>query len=90
MNGFIFRLYLIKFFVFRFQIFGRKWFRAYCSELGVTLQKHTRLYFERYHCEKMEELKMFLESEVFTPCPVKRQFTLFDLAVSFSYLSIFK
>ncbi|VDM47536.1 unnamed protein product [Toxocara canis] len=33
----------------------------------------------RYHRERMDELRMFLENEAFALCPVPLQFTVFDL-----------
>lgn len=66
----------------RFRKFGRHHFGNSCGEVAISLEKQTYLYFGRYHQERMEELKMFLENEVFTLCPVPLQFTLFDLQVS--------
>uniref|UniRef100_A0A914ED59 Coiled-coil domain-containing protein 132 n=1 Tax=Acrobeloides nanus TaxID=290746 RepID=A0A914ED59_9BILA len=63
----------------RFRKFGRHHFGNSCGEVAISLEKQTYLYFGRYHQERMEELKMFLENEVFTLCPVPLQFTLFDL-----------
>ncbi|VDN50982.1 unnamed protein product [Dracunculus medinensis] len=63
----------------RFRHFGRKYFGNSCTEVSVTLEKHIHLYFGRYHHDKMEELRMFLESEAFAPCPLPQRFTIFDL-----------
>ncbi|KAE9556302.1 hypothetical protein FO519_000485 [Halicephalobus sp. NKZ332] len=63
----------------RFRKFGRRYFGNSCGEVALTLEKQTCLYFGRYHRERLDELKMFLESEVFTLCPVPANFTLFDL-----------
>lgn len=35
----------------------------------------------RFHYERMDELRMFLENEAFALCPLPLQFTLFDLQV---------
>lgn len=53
----------------------------------MVLEKQTNLYFQRYHLERTDELKMFLENEAFAVCPVSVQFTLFDLPVTFIRLS---
>ncbi|VDO75176.1 unnamed protein product [Onchocerca flexuosa] len=51
----------------------------------MSLEKHSHQYFKRFHYERMDELRMFLENEVFALCPVPLQFTLFDLQ-EFSFL----
>lgn len=66
----------------RFRKFGLLHFGNPCLEIEQTLEAQSRSYFDRYHLEKMEEVKMFVESETFTLCPVSVQFTLFDLPVS--------
>ncbi|CAI4230542.1 unnamed protein product [Auanema sp. JU1783] len=63
----------------RFRAFGKKYFLDNSDELAVTLQRQTLYYFKRYHSERIEELKMFLENECFTLCPIPNQFTIFDL-----------
>ncbi|KAH7726604.1 Protein VESA-1 [Aphelenchoides avenae] len=63
----------------RFRKFGRHHFGNACGEVAISLEKQTYLYFGQYHRERMEELRMFLENEVFALCPVPLQFTLFDL-----------
>ncbi|KAI1728650.1 vacuolar-sorting protein 54, of GARP complex domain-containing protein [Ditylenchus destructor] len=63
----------------KFRKFSRRYFGNPCAELGLTLEKQTITYFCRYHLERMEEMKMFLENEIFALCPVSVQFTLFDL-----------
>lgn len=40
----------------------------------------------RFHYERMDELRMFLENEAFALCPVPLQFTLFDLQVKYLIL----
>ncbi|KAK0417574.1 hypothetical protein QR680_013088 [Steinernema hermaphroditum] len=62
-----------------FKKFGREHFGNACGEVSISLEKQTVLYFGRYHRERMEELRMFLENEAFALCPVPMQFTLFDL-----------
>ncbi|KHJ82237.1 hypothetical protein OESDEN_18071 [Oesophagostomum dentatum] len=69
----------------RFRLFGRTYFGHSSNELIVSLEKQAVAYFTRYHFERMEELRMFLENECFTICPVSPQFTIFDLQ-DFSFL----
>ncbi|KIH50493.1 hypothetical protein ANCDUO_19428, partial [Ancylostoma duodenale] len=69
----------------RFRLFGRNFFGHSSNELILSLEKQTVSYFKRYHSERMEELRMFLENECFTICPVSQQFTIFDLQ-DFSFL----
>uniref|UniRef100_A0A183BXZ1 Vps54_N domain-containing protein n=1 Tax=Globodera pallida TaxID=36090 RepID=A0A183BXZ1_GLOPA len=63
----------------RFRNFGRQYFGNPSELIEKTLLAQSRTYNEHYLLEKMEEVKMFLESETFTLCPVPVQFTLFDL-----------
>ncbi|CAJ0600446.1 unnamed protein product [Cylicocyclus nassatus] len=69
----------------RFRCFGRTYFSHASNELNASLEKQAGSYFTRYHAERMEELRMFLENECFTICPVSPQFTIFDLQ-DFSFL----
>ncbi|VDP39390.1 unnamed protein product [Heligmosomoides polygyrus] len=63
----------------RFRRFGRTYFGSPSDELAVALEKQAVMYFVRYHSERTDELRMFLENECFTLCPVPHQFTIFDL-----------
>ncbi|VDK76141.1 unnamed protein product [Onchocerca ochengi] len=69
----------------RFKQFGRTYFGSICDEVTMSLEKQSHHYFKRFHYERMDELRMFLENEVFALCPVPLQFTLFDLQ-EFSFL----
>uniref|UniRef100_A0AC35TM65 DUF2451 domain-containing protein n=1 Tax=Rhabditophanes sp. KR3021 TaxID=114890 RepID=A0AC35TM65_9BILA len=62
-----------------FKDFGKNFFGNNCAELTFTLEKQIYVYFKRYHKERLEELKLFLEHESFAPVPVAFQFTIFDL-----------
>ncbi|VDM73219.1 unnamed protein product, partial [Strongylus vulgaris] len=57
----------------RFRLFGRTHFGYPSNELMASLEKQAGSYFTRYHAERMEELRMFLENECFTICPVSPQ-----------------
>ncbi|VDK71144.1 unnamed protein product [Litomosoides sigmodontis] len=63
----------------RFKQFGHTYFGSICGEVTMSLEKQSHLYFKRFHYERMDELRMFLENEAFALCPVPLQFTLFDL-----------
>ncbi|EFO24917.2 hypothetical protein LOAG_03569 [Loa loa] len=69
----------------RFKQFGRTYFGNICGEVTMSLEKQSHQYFKRFHCERIDELRMFLENEAFALCPVPLQFTLFDLQ-EFSFL----
>ncbi|MCP9258907.1 hypothetical protein DINM_001377 [Dirofilaria immitis] len=69
----------------KFKQFGRTYFGNICGEVTMSLEKQSHQYFRRFHCERMDELHMFLENEAFALCPVPLQFTLFDLQ-EFSFL----
>uniref|UniRef100_A0A0K0F554 Exocyst complex component Sec8 n=1 Tax=Strongyloides venezuelensis TaxID=75913 RepID=A0A0K0F554_STRVS len=62
-----------------FKDFGKSYFGYNCVEITMTLDKQILVYFQRYHKERLEELKLFLENEMFAPVPVSFQFTIFDL-----------
>ncbi|CAD5206190.1 unnamed protein product [Bursaphelenchus okinawaensis] len=63
----------------RFKRFGQTYFQNPYSNLTVTVDKLMSQYFERYHRNRMDELRMFLENEAFALCPIPIQFTFFDL-----------
>lgn len=66
---------------FRLKSFGRKYFGNSSNEIWLTIEKHTLHYFTRYHRDRLDELRMFLESEAWAQCPVNADFSLFDLQV---------
>ncbi|KAK6100472.1 hypothetical protein QQG55_0790 [Brugia pahangi] len=69
----------------RFKQFGRTYFGNVCGEVTMSLEKQSHQYFKRFHYDRMDELRMFLENEAFALCPVPLQFTLFDFQ-EFSFL----
>uniref|UniRef100_A0AAF5PRY2 Coiled-coil domain-containing protein 132 n=1 Tax=Wuchereria bancrofti TaxID=6293 RepID=A0AAF5PRY2_WUCBA len=69
----------------RFKQFGRTYFGNICGEVTMSLEKQSHQYFKRFHYDRMDELRMFLENEAFALCPVPLQFTLFDFQ-EFSFL----
>ncbi|VDM63787.1 unnamed protein product [Angiostrongylus costaricensis] len=63
----------------RFHDFGHLFFGDSSDKIAVSLEKQAIAYFVHYHSERVEELRVFLENECFTLCPVPNQFTIFDL-----------
>ncbi|CAJ0941523.1 unnamed protein product, partial [Mesorhabditis belari] len=63
----------------RFRRFGIVHFGADCDALTRFLEEQALLFFGRFHGERLSELCMFLENEIFALCPVPYQFTIFDL-----------
>jgi len=57
----------------------------FCNSKSEQLQNDTKKscinYFYRYHKNCLDELTIFFENESWTPCPVKREFNLFQLQV---------
>lgn len=55
----------------------------FCGSQSEELQKSVRLqsenYFAKYHAGCLEELRIFLENESWTHCPVKSDFTCLQL-----------
>ncbi|VDN92180.1 unnamed protein product [Brugia pahangi] len=70
----------------RFKQFGRTYFGNVCGEVTMSLEKQSHQYFKRFHYDRMDELRMFLENEAFALCPVPLQFTLFDFQVKYLML----
>ncbi|CAJ0580644.1 unnamed protein product, partial [Mesorhabditis spiculigera] len=69
----------------KFRRFGIAHFGADPDSLLRLLEAQALTFFERFHAERLGELCMFLENEVFALCPVPYQFTIFDLQ-EFSFL----
>lgn len=57
----------------------------FCNSKSEQLQNDTKKscisYFHTYHKNCLDELTIFFENESWTPCPVKREFNLFQLQV---------
>lgn len=71
----------------QFNRIGKLYFSNFHQELSNVIEQRTAVYFERYHRERMDELRMFIENEAFTLCPVSTQFTIFDLQ-DFAFLKV--
>ena len=74
----------------RFHKFGQLHFGNQSPKVASVLEKQSMIFFKHYHLERMDEIKMFLENETFTLCPVTVQFTIFDLPVSSALILISK
>lgn len=51
------------------------------AEIQSSIKDQSRHYFQKYHLSRLEELRLFLENEAWTPCPVKPNFNLLHLQV---------
>lgn len=49
------------------------------AEIQSSIKDQSRHYFQKYHLSRLEELRLFLENEAWTPCPVKPNFNLLHL-----------
>uniref|UniRef100_A0A914VCF5 Spindle pole body component n=1 Tax=Plectus sambesii TaxID=2011161 RepID=A0A914VCF5_9BILA len=63
----------------RFEKFGRRYFGNGCEAIASTIESQTASYFRRYHLDRLDELRMFLESEAWALCPVQSGFNVFEL-----------
>ncbi|EEB14977.1 conserved hypothetical protein [Pediculus humanus corporis] len=58
---------------------GDEFCNSNSSELENSMRQLTIKYFENYHASKLEELRIFLENESWTQCPVRSKFNLTHL-----------
>lgn len=49
------------------------------AELQSSMKEQSSNYFRNYHLSRLGELRLFLENEAWTPCPVKDDFNLLHL-----------
>lgn len=61
---------------------GDEFCNSNSSELENSMRQLTIKYFESYHASKLEELRIFLENESWTQCPVRSKFNLTHLQVN--------
>lgn len=52
------------------------------AELQSSMKEQSSNYFRNYHLSRLGELRLFLENEAWTPCPVKDDFNLLHLQVN--------
>lgn len=62
---------------------GEEFCGSKSNELEKSIRQQTVNYFKNYHTSKLEELRIFLENESWTQCPVRPSF-------NFLYLQEFK
>ncbi|XP_030747477.1 syndetin [Sitophilus oryzae] len=66
----------------------------FCSSKSEDLQESIRKqsinYFKKYHLQRLDELKIFLENEIWELCPVKSSFSILQLQEFKSVRSILK
>lgn len=53
------------------------------EEMASSIRTQCSNYFKRYHATKLDDLRVFLENEAWTPCPVRSDFSVLHLQVSY-------
>lgn len=66
---------------FRLEQVGEEFCGSESEELQKSVRTQSSNYFKRYHSARLDELRIFLENEVWTPCPVRDDFNLLHLQV---------
>lgn len=67
---------------FRLIQVGEEFCSSKSEDLQESIRKQSVNYFKNYHAQRMDELKIFLENEVWEICPVKASFDLLQLQVN--------
>ena len=80
-RGITYSFYLNVFFS-RLIAVGEEFCSSTSEDLHESIRRQTVKYFKTYHRSRMDELRMFLENEVWELCPVKASFKIVDLSVS--------
>ena len=60
---------------------GAEFCQSESESLQDCIQQASRRYFLRYHCSKLDELRIFLENEGWEICPVRSDFDIRKLQV---------
>lgn len=61
------------------------------EEISKCIRQQTVSYFQNYHRSTLEELRIFLDNEAWTPCPVRPKFIITHLQVySFQMKSLYR
>lgn len=71
--------------VHKLTLVGEEFCGSDSMELHKSMKTQSVNYFAKYHSTCLEELRIFLENEAWTPCPVKSDFTILHLQ-EFRYL----
>lgn len=61
---------------------GEEFCSSKSEDLQESIRKQSVNYFKNYHAQRMDELKIFLENEMWEVCPVKPSFDILQLQVS--------
>ncbi|KAJ3650826.1 hypothetical protein Zmor_016905 [Zophobas morio] len=69
---------------------GEEFCLSKSEDLQESIRKQSVNYFKNYHIQRLEELKIFLENEMWEVCPVKPTFTILQLQEFKSLRSILK
>lgn len=60
---------------------GEEFCQSKSEDLQESIRKQSTNYFRNYHVQRLEELKIFLENEMWEICPVKASFDILQLQV---------
>lgn len=63
----------------RFSQIGEELCDSESKEVADSVKKQSINYFNKFHADKLDDLKVFLENEAWTPCPVRSDFTCLHL-----------
>ncbi|KAL1502132.1 hypothetical protein ABEB36_007324 [Hypothenemus hampei] len=58
---------------------GEEFCASKSEDLQESIRKQSVCYFKNYHAQRMEELKIFMENEMWEICPVKSSFDILQL-----------
>ncbi|KAL1465557.1 hypothetical protein WDU94_005114 [Cyamophila willieti] len=65
--------------VHKLTLIGEEFCSSDSMELHNSIKTQSSNYFTKYHTKCLDELRIFLENEAWTPCPVKNDFTILHL-----------
>lgn len=75
--------------IYRVVQIGEEFCGSESTDIQTSIRGQSSHYFRKYHLSRLEELRLFLENEAWNPCPVKPNFNLLHLQVSFIITIIF-
>uniref|UniRef100_A0A8D8URU6 Syndetin n=1 Tax=Cacopsylla melanoneura TaxID=428564 RepID=A0A8D8URU6_9HEMI len=65
--------------VHKLTLIGEEFCSSDSMELHNSIKTQSSNYFTKYHTKCLDELRIFLENEAWTPCPVKNDFSILHL-----------
>lgn len=65
--------------VHKLTLIGEEFCSSESMELHKSIKTQSTIYFTKYHTKCLDELRIFLENEAWTTCPVKSDFTILHL-----------